>query len=296
MQECGPGMQGLQFERTRRWPSRRQINAHIGNRAAALQARRRTPDGRNETRANRPAGNATARYVAVLAIAAQAACRPPPAAETTFDSKIMGRPAAPIERLLIIAAEEGAFTGPLLDGFQDALANRLGMCRVVPSILPRDPMALDFDDRVSAVVKQFQPNAILMVRYQGGDLATSDAGVTGKLSFELEILDATSDRQTWLGTSMLDVHVGGDWSIYAEAGSVFATGVVSRLRDDGVLMRCPARGDGWPEIARPPGCLRQRQRIFQEAAKAWDQELRAAKLRTAPSCGLTPAASQDPAR
>jgi hypothetical protein len=218
--------------------------------------------------------------------------------EITFDkpytldpAPLVGQPVA-IERLLVVAdIEPRFFPEPMFDGFQDAVTNRLAACGVQPSVLYADPTVLGSEDRVATELKSSRPSAILMVRGAGGDVKgfrnlSGNYIFTGKLRFDVAVLDAGSQAPTWRARATADVAVGG-WSV-AETGAQLATGIVSRLRDDGVLPGCPPRERPWPEITPPPGCLQQRRRVLREAAEAWDDDLRAAKLRTLPTCSTAP--------
>lgn len=246
------------------------------------------------------AWNAAARGVAAaLVVLVQHGCRPPPPVvhEITFDKPYTLDPAPPvgqpvaIERLLVVAdIEPKFFPEPMFDGFQDAVTNRLAACGVQPSVLYVDPTVLGSEDRVATELKRSRPSAILMVRSAGGDVRVrgniSDNHIfAGTMRFDLAVLDAGSQAPTWRARATADV---GQWSVSAETGAQLATGIVSRLRDDGVLPGCPPRERPWPEITPPPGCLQQRRRVFREAAEAWDDDLRAAKLRTLPTCSTAP--------
>jgi hypothetical protein len=225
----------------------------------------------------------------VGALAVQSACQPPPAKNITFDVSTLEH-RSPIVRLLVIASVEPRFfPDAMFDGFADALTHRLASCGIQSTVLYRDPMAIDFDDRVAAEVQRAAPSALLTMRATGSNVRLTgrrgDGGFIGPLSFDLTMLDAASNATTWRATSTMEVSIGRDWSFRAIAGATFATSIVSRLRDDGVLSGCPAPQAGWPTITPPPGCVQQRQRMLQEAANAYDDGLRAAALQQVPSCG-----------
>jgi len=227
-----------------------------------------------------------------MVLLAQYGCRPPPVVhEMTFDSKVIaGRPVA-IDRLLVVAdVELRYFPEPMFDGFHDAVTNRLAACGVQSSVLYVDPTVLGSDDRVVAELKSSQPNVILVVRAAGADVVGGDRAFSGKMWFDLTLVDARSQAPTWRARSMVDGAVGR-WSVSAETGATFATGIVSQLRDDSVLAGCPPRARTWPEIMPPPGCLQERRRALREAASEWDDSRRGAKMRKAPTCD-TAAGSQ----
>jgi hypothetical protein len=240
---------------------------------------------------------ATRAVAAAIVVLVQSGCPPRPVVhEITFDRyntldsrSLVGRPAE-IARLLVVAdVEPKYFPESMLDGFHDAVTNRLAACGVQSSVLQVDPTVLDSDDRVAAELQSSHPNVILMMRSAGAHVVGRPDGFHGTMWFDLAVLDARSQAPTWRARSTIDVTVG-PWSASAETGAQLATGIVSRLRDDGVLAGCPPRERAWPEITPPPGCLQQRQRVFREAREAWDDDLRVAKLRTAPTCDTAPGA------
>lgn len=242
----------------------------------------------------------TRALAAAMVVLAQHGCVPPPVVhEVTFERlstpdamPLVGQPAA-IERLLVVAdVDPQTFPEPMFDGLHDALTNRLAACGVRPSALYLDPADLGSQDRIAAELGRSHPNAVIMVRGAGSRvigtrLITGDYAFKGTMWFDLTVLETRSQAPIWRARAKVDVTVGG-WSVSAESGAQFATGVVSRLRDDGVLVGCPPREQAWPTITPPPGCLQQRQRVFRAAADAWDNDLRVAKLREAPTCDTAP--------
>ena len=202
---------------------------------------------------------------------------------TTFNSRVEAS-AAPLERLLVVAnVTSSGFPVKMYEAFQAGLTNRLATCGVPSKVLlvhsSTDPV-----QRVADASAELAPTATLVIQRDGGDVVRESKRVgymvtertTSRLLFQLEMFDTSSARRTWLARSQFDTR---ESNTDAETSAVeFATSIVSRLRDDGILPGCPT--SGWPAFKPPPRCWDVRRRILEQAEAGDNDRLR----RLAPTC------------
>ena len=221
----------------------------------------------------------------LAAVVAVAACvfGCDPLVNATFSSRTYPTGAAPIERLLVVArVKSRAFDDSMSQGFETGLVRRLGVCGVQSRVMYNDGMDLDFEQRMSEITKEFQPGAAMEIKALGGDIYSTNGTVTNAhLLFELKILYLESNQLTWLARSAFDFHTGSIDEDAWNAGVEFATHIISRIRDDGVLPHCPAAGTRWPEL---DFCREGRRRKVEEIKHVRDDRERRLLLEALPVC------------
>jgi hypothetical protein len=171
--------------------------------------------------------------------------------EVAFTSKVNRAPAAPIAGMLVVDAQSPGLGVELHRGLEIGLAQRLGSCGVRARVLTGRPAQLELE---SEAVKVVQPVAVMSIELASPPfiqhIAGSDAARVSAV-FALKLEDIASHQATWVARSKLDFHLS---YVQPDArfGAWFATQIVSRLRDDGVLTGCPTAAAGWPEVDLPP--------------------------------------------
>jgi hypothetical protein len=171
----------------------------------------------------------------------------------------------------------------MYEAFQAGLSSRLTTCGVQSKILRDSPSSPDPVQRVAAASTEFDSTATLVIKRAGGAVfrvsdRTANEGrrTTSALLFQLEIFDTKSANRTWLARSLFDSRKSNTDA--ATSAVEFATSIVTRLRDDGVLQGCPTTG--WPVFEPPPYCWDVRRRILDQAEASGNDRLR----RLAPTC------------
>lgn len=169
--------------------------------------------------------------------------------EVAFTSKVNRAPAAPIAGMLVVDAQ--GLGVELHRGLEIGLVQRLGSCGVRARVLTGRPAQLEPG---SEAVKVVQPVAVMSIELASPPLIQQNVGVDAaqvSAVFALKLEDIASHQTTWVARSKLAFHLS---YVQADAtlGAWFATQIVSRLRDDGVLTGCPAAAAGWPEVDLPP--------------------------------------------
>lgn len=168
-----------------------------------------------------------------------AGCEPPPVrgSSTRFIEH-----APQIERLLLIADIKSPVFGDVMyDGFRGSIMAALSWCHVEGRLEHKDPMGLDEEDRLLRSLKEFQPDAQLLIDATGGtlqgDARSTLRGVQVlKRLFEVDLFVGAAREVAWhASVVMQDSH--GD---PAANGAELAVHVISRLRADGLLQGCPA--------------------------------------------------------
>jgi hypothetical protein len=239
-----------------------------------------------------------------------------PNATVRFSSTVTARGGAAIERILVIADIRLWQARPALyDTFRTALADRLASCGVTSRIWYIDPKATDDALHFRTDLKQFQPTVVVSIkdtedytdrdkRYfigkmvhaslntqpvQGNLWATLAVALVGamipyyaeiQMLFTLRMFDSRSAIVTWQARSEFNFVTGNGLVNDERSIRVLATGIVTQLRDDGVLNRCPAKTID-PETAE---CLAERRRTLQEAAQLQDAAARVRMIQFAPVC------------
>jgi hypothetical protein len=194
-----------------------------------------------------------------------------------FNSRTNIASTAPVDRLLVIERVDdiGVDKGVQF-GFQAGLAQRLRTCGVTSRLLHIERLELDPDEPIAMTIKEFQPRTILSIKVIGGNLVERDAGSRGQLLLGLKLLDVASNQVTWEARSQLQVSTSS-WKDGTVDGMDFASSIVARLRDDGVLRGCPTDTAAWKELS----CLERRKLVLKEIS---DQHKRAETLGPLPRC------------
>ena len=160
---------------------------------------------------------------------------------TIFESSTNLKNAAPVTRLVIFENVQSSFAGDLYRGFVGALKSGLADCGVTASIEQIGALDLDVDQRIASTIDTFHASSAMLVLANGGNQTfnRSNGVETYQLRFTLKLLDVVSNHVTWMAEtklSMLTSWVTDD----VGTGARFATSIVSRLRDDGMLAGCPS--------------------------------------------------------
>lgn len=164
----------------------------------------------------------------------------------TMNSQRSQAAAAPIERLLVLAnLKSQGFSDRMYDGFSAGLAGRLRACHVEPRVFHAEPGNDGWPAGVAAEAKAFAPSATLLIRATGGLLQTR-AGVTTSASvvIALRIAATGTGAELWRAKLVFDVDTNSLWYNDTASGERLASLLADRLRQDGVLDRCPAVAAG----------------------------------------------------
>jgi hypothetical protein len=186
---------------------------------------------------------------ACLIVAVLAGCS---TTKTTVSSRVDLAGTTPFDRLVVFAEVEREGFPPLMyTGFRMTMTSLLRDCAVTAKVVSGRYISLEEDD-IRSQMEQLQPTARLSIgptggtktiehidRTEYGDVA---AGSEHQMYFELELFDMRANKATWIAKTELGFHSGGSY----ESGADFAISLVTQLRTDGVLTRCP-RG----ELKRP---------------------------------------------
>lgn len=141
----------------------------------------------------------------------------------------------PVDRLLVFASVKSRFFDDgMYAGFQEGMARLLESCHVTHIILHKDRLALDERESPDRATEALRPQAILRIESRGGSF--SSEGGWNQTSFSLNLNEASTMYTTWGGEAKFTAKSVGD----NHAGRRLAAEIVSDLRDDGVLARCPA--------------------------------------------------------
>jgi len=187
---------------------------------------------------------------------------------TVFTSHANLTNAAPVKLLMVLEdVQNGGFDHNMHEGFHVALTSGLTACGVALRILHPDPMDLDLSQYIDANVKEFQPSAMLLINTTGGNIG----GRPSTLTYDLKLIDLESNRVTWLAKSNFSI-----WVSDTDSGGGFGISIVSRLRDDGVLMSCPR--------LLYQDCEKERRRAYSEASQETDERERKKVIESAPKC------------
>jgi hypothetical protein len=180
---------------------------------------------------------------------------------------------APVERLLIYL--KFTLDMSIYRVFEVGLTKRLAACQVASTILEHDPMALDAADDLRTAMKEFQPTTLMAISKAAGNLIVNG---TTTLSTNFEVFEAKSETVIWAASTIARVSD-------AASATAFATRVITRLRDDGVLTRCPL-GESYP------GCREDRRQALAEANQLKDKLDRIGAVEAAPRCDVAEGQSQ----
>ncbi len=195
----------------------------------------------------RPSPVSSSLSIAVVTCFGVAACLK----EVTFESKATLGHAAPIDRMLVVMdVQNQALDADIYRGLEIGLSQRLGSCRIRAKVL--HDMRANPLDPTSTAFQAVQPVAVMSIELASPPYVRNIGFATAVSAvFAFKLVDLASHETTWIARSKLEVR---SMRSHMGLGGRFATEIVSRLRDDGVLASCPAAGAGWPELdlPRPP--------------------------------------------
>lgn len=173
--------------------------------------------------------------------------------QVAFTSRVNLAHATRIDGMVVNDVQSQALDAAVYRGFEAGLTQRLGSCGVRARVVHD---AASLQDPASEAVQAVQSAAVMSIElasppfvYTIGSGASGSSRVT--VVFAFNVADMASRQTTWEARSTLEFHLLHN-EADAKLGAWYATQVVSRLRDDGVLTGCPAAAAGWPEVDLPP--------------------------------------------
>jgi len=198
---------------------------------------------------------------------------------------------AAVDRVLVLPRMDGpAFTKNRRNGFEVGVRNRLAACGVEAKVVHEDALDLHPEERIAEQVRAFHASSVLILEHAGGTVGLNRPS---EQLVQMKLLDVASGRLFWTARSHVVVDNGYD-SDNPKFGVQFATGLVSKLRVDRVLTRCPPPGSEWPAVAvralddgeplPDADCVEKRQSILAEAADIADKGERTRMIQSAPRC------------
>lgn len=217
------------------------------------------------------------RGVCAVALGASiGACGPPPV--STLRSTAFLYRAEPLTRLVVYSDLEGpAVTHTASMEFERGVVQRLGTCGVDARVVSADRMdPTPPESRVEAALAQLETHTVMIVKAEGGELATGPGRSVNRVTALLELKDVRTRHTTWLAdaTAYFSTADAGETD-----GAAFATLLVTRLRDDGVLTRCRP-GEAYP------GCFEDRRHALEARLRHASSEVRYATKPKVPRCDV----------
>lgn len=168
-------------------------------------------------------------------------------ATTTVESRVNLQGAQPVERLVVVLQLELAEA--LRSGFEAGLMDRFTACRIESRLWTSGAVDPETQLPISsgAIARDIEATTTMSITSAGGIVQPIGLGATKRaLAFNLNVVDVRSHNMIWQARSQFSVRTGL-FSDEQGEGYRVATSIVSRLRDDGVLARCPPgpmEGDG----------------------------------------------------
>ncbi len=163
--------------------------------------------------------------------------------KATFRSTADLSGAAPITRVFAyVNMKSKGFTDELYVGFEKGLTSGFAACGVKSAIMHVDPLALDPKARFKDALVQFNPDAALFIKRDGGNITIGQGGTNSDLIFELSLVESKTDKRRWFARSEFSVLTRNMWADDKASGEDFASSIVNQLQADGVLKGCPAGG------------------------------------------------------
>lgn len=188
------------------------------------------------------------RIGSMVVLAALGACT---SGTTTFQTMVRPGVGAPVTRLVVFESVESPFFDHELHrGFVIGLERRLASCGVQAHVERIEPLELDPAQHVAQAVTAAGANATLEITAAGGKRTSQGDSSSDVLQFGLKMVDTASNEARWKGTASLGL--SQSWRTdRSGSGAAFATSIVTRLRDDGVLAHCPPGATSWPDLDLP---------------------------------------------
>jgi len=170
--------------------------------------------------------------------------------QVAFTSRFNLAHATRIDGMVINDVQSRAVDAALYRGFEAGLTQRLGSCGVRATVVHD---AASLQDPASEAVQAVQPAAAMSIELASPPFVYMIGSGYSQVSvvFAFKVADMASRQTTWEARSTPEFHLLHN-EADARLGAWYATQVVSRLRDDGVLTGCPAAAAGWPEVDLPP--------------------------------------------
>lgn len=175
-------------------------------------------------------------WAATIGLGGLAACSP----QATLRSSASPNGTEPITRLVVYSdIESPAMTHVASTAFEAGMVRRLAACGVEARIVSADRMDLTPPEaRVEAALARLEASAVMNVKATGGEV-----GDPSLLYITLDLTDVRTRERTWVAGA--SAYFSASDTAGARDGAAFATLLVTRLRDDGVLTHCKP-GETYP--------------------------------------------------
>jgi hypothetical protein len=148
---------------------------------------------------------------------------------------------AKVKRLFIFYnAKSPHFTGSLYTSFITTTQRRIESCGVNVTTLEFDALELDMRKKVTDAIEQANPDAVLLLVRNGGNLVTGSGGVSGNLYFDSEATDKQRAKSLWKARIDYRMLTQNMFANDTQSGERFAAQFVSRLATDQFITGCPA--------------------------------------------------------
>src|SRR5262245_14703440 len=152
----------------------------------------------------------------------------------------------PIKRLLIYYnAKSPHFTGTLYTAFVTSTQRRLESCGMTVTTLEFDPVDVDMKKKIAQTIMRAEPNAIVTVVRDGGNLVTGSGGTSGDLYFNAEAFDKQRSKNLWKARISYHMFTKNIFVDDKQSGERFAAQLVSRMAGDKLVTGCP------PDVVTP---------------------------------------------
>jgi hypothetical protein len=178
--------------------------------------------------------------VMVMVVVGAFGCTQP--GSITMNSRRSQVVAPPIERLLVLVnLKSRGFSDAMYFGFSTALEDQLRACEIMPKLFHAEPGNETWPTVMDAEARGFGPNAALLIRATGEHVYLKrDVTKFASMVIELRIELPESGAELWRAKLVFQVDTGGPSSQDNENGKRLASFLTDRLRQDGLLDRCPA--------------------------------------------------------
>ena len=144
-----------------------------------------------------------------------------------------------IARLFVYANVKSRYiTENVYGGLRDRLKSDFSACGVAVEMLHADPLELDMKKKIDASVARFQADSILSITRTGGQVLIGDGGNSGNFDFKMKINEKKTGREVWTATSDVRLLTANMFTDDRKSGERIASGIVAKLRTDGLLKRC----------------------------------------------------------
>lgn len=158
-----------------------------------------------------------------------------------FNSQTHMAGSAPIKRVLVYYhAKSPHFTGALYASFVTNTRRRLESCGLAVTSLEFDPLELDMKKKIATTLERSNPDAMVKVVRNGGNLVTGSGGVSGNLYFDVEALAKRDAKTLWKARIDYRTLTANMFADDMQSGERFAAQFVARMAADGLIQGCPA--------------------------------------------------------